>query len=161
MYKKILVPVDGSPSSKLAYWEALELAKLTNAEIVLLQVAYDVDYYSRKGVLFAQNYYDKSTNKSNSATILSEIRQDVDEGDVKITELIVFGDPARKIIYEASKSDYDLIVMGSRGNGPFKGAVLGSVSLRVLTGGNRPVLIVKDPHERIKNDDSTITVSWT
>ena len=48
MFKKFLVPVDGSDSSKLAYKKALELAKLTNAEIVLLQVAYDLEYYSRK-----------------------------------------------------------------------------------------------------------------
>lgn len=152
MFKKFLVPVDGSQCSKLAYKKAVDLAKLTNAEIVLLQVAYDVDYYSRKGVLFAQKYYDEGETKSESAAILSGIRKDVDEGDVKITEHILLGDPARTIIDEARKNNFDLIVMGNRGNGTFKGAILGSVSQKVLTRGNQLVLIVKDPHEINKDE---------
>ena len=147
MYKKFLVPVDGSHTSRLAYEKAIELAKLTNAEIVLLQVSFDIDYYSRKGVLFARKYYNEGETKSASAAIISEIRKDIDEGDLKITELILLGDPAQRIIGEASKDGYDLIVMGSRGNGVLKGAVLGSVSQHVLNGGNRPVLIVKEHHE--------------
>ena len=147
MYKKFLVPVDGSHTSRLAYEKAVELAKLTNAEIVLLQVSYDIDYYARKGVLFARKYYNESETKGASAAIISGIRKDVDEGDLKITELILLGDPSQKIIDESIKGSYDLIVMGSRGIGAFKGAVLGSVSQHVLVGTNRPILIVKDPHE--------------
>ena len=153
MYKNFLVPVDGSNCSKLAYKNAVDLAKLTNAQIVLLQVAYDVDYYSRKGVLFARKYYNESEIRSESAMILSGIRKDVDEGDVKITELILFGDPARTIIDEARENNFDLIVMGSRGNGPLKGAVLGSVSQQVLSRGNNMVLTVKDPQEKTKDHD--------
>ncbi|MGI6412447.1 MAG: universal stress protein [Syntrophomonadaceae bacterium] len=154
MFKKFLVPVDGSDSSKLAYKKALELAKLTNAEIVLLQVAYDLEYYSRKGVLFARNYYNEKEVKEHSTSILSDIRNSADEGDVIITELILLGDPARKIINEAKKSQYDLIIMGTRGNGPLKGAVLGSVSHRVITNCNCPVMVVKNPDEDEREDES-------
>lgn len=151
MYKKFLVPVDGSHFSKMAYQKAVDLAKLTNAEVVILQVAYDVDYYSRKGVLFARKYFNENEVKGECQNILSEVRKDVNEGEVKITELILMGDPARTIINEARENNYDLIVMGSRGNGPLKGAVIGSVSLRVLTRANNMVLIVKDPQEIIKD----------
>jgi len=151
MFKKILVPVDGSHFSKMAYEKAVDLAKLTNAEIVILQVAYDVDYYSRKGVLFARKYFNESEVKSECQNILNEVRKNVNEGEVKITELILMGDPARTIINEAKENNYDLIVMGSRGNGLVKGAVIGSVSLSVLTRANSMVLIVKDPHEIIKD----------
>lgn len=151
MYKKFLVPVDGSRFSKMAYERAVDLAKLTNAEVVILQVAYDVDYYSRKGVLFARKYFNENEVKSECKNILNEVRKDVNEGDVKITELILMGDPARTIINEARENNYDLIVMGSRGNGPLKGAVIGSVSLRVITSANTMVLIVKDPQEIIKD----------
>ncbi|HNX29759.1 MAG TPA: universal stress protein [Syntrophomonadaceae bacterium] len=160
MFKKFLVPVDGSPSSKMAYGKAVELAKITDAEIVLLQVAWDIEYYSRKGVLFAGKYFDEDETRSHSAKILAETRQDIDEGAVKISELVLLGDPVRKIIEEEGKPGYDLIVMGSRGNGPIKGAVLGSVSQKVLAGGNLPVLIVKDPHGNTRDDESGITVFW-
>ncbi len=150
MFKKILVPVDGSRFSRMAYEKAVDLARLTNAEVVILQVAYDIDYYSRKGVLFARKYFNEKEVRSECQGILAEIRKDVNEGDVKITELMLMGDPARTIINEAKENSYDLIVMGSRGNGPIKGTVLGSVSLQVLTKANNMVLIVKDPGEASK-----------
>jgi nucleotide-binding universal stress UspA family protein len=129
----------------MAYEKAVDLARLTNAEVVILQVAYDIDYYSRKGVLFARKYFNEKEVKSECQNILSEIRKDVNEGDVKITELILMGDPARTIISEARENNYDLIVMGSSGNGTLKGTMIGSVSLQVLTKVNNMVLIVKDP----------------
>ena len=38
MYRKILMPTDGSPSSELAIQQGLELAKLTGAEVTFLQI---------------------------------------------------------------------------------------------------------------------------
>ena len=43
-----------------------------------------------------------------------------------------------------------MIVMGNRGNKPFKGAVLGSVSAHVIAGSIRPVLVVKDAQEELQ-----------
>ena len=44
---------------------------------------------------------------------------------------------------EAKEGDYDLIVMGSRGQGAFSKALLGSVSKKVLNHAEKNVLIVK------------------
>lgn len=150
MTSKYLVPIDGSPSSKLAYCKAVELARITGAEIVMVYVEYDVDYYSRRGVLFAQSYYDEKEIKERSAKIFAETREAVEEGDVEISGLVLFGDPTRKIIEEAGKPGYDMIVMGNRGNKPFKGAVLGSVSANVIAGSIRPVLVAKDAQEELQ-----------
>jgi nucleotide-binding universal stress UspA family protein len=52
-----------------------------------------------------------------------------------------------KIIEVADEIDAGLIVCGTRGRGPFKTALLGSVSHAVLTHSGRPVLITPEPHE--------------
>ncbi len=150
MTSEYLVPVDGSPSSKLAFCKAVQLAKITGAKIKLLYVEHDVDYYSRRGVLFAQSYYDEKEIKERSAKIFVETREGVDEGEVVINGLVLFGDPVRKIIAEAAQPEYDMIIMGNRGNKPFKGAVLGSVSANVVAGSIRPVLVVKDAQEELQ-----------
>jgi nucleotide-binding universal stress UspA family protein len=158
MFKMILVPVDDSYCSKLAYAKAVELAKLINAEITLIQVFSTPDQYLRGDVMFGFSLTDEmKQNVSNS--IIKDARKDVDEGNVKISELIVSGNPAQEIVKEANYNKYDLIVMGSRGNGPFKGAVVGSVSLRVLSGAECAVLTVKDP-DADKVDSNTV-VAWT
>ncbi|MEX0817038.1 MAG: universal stress protein [Gaiellales bacterium] len=61
---------------------------------------------------------------------------------------IAFGDPAEEILAVACAAPYDLIVMGSRGFGPLKGVLLGSVSRRVLADPPCGVLVVT-PEARI------------
>lgn len=55
---------------------------------------------------------------------------------------IAYGDPADEILNAALVAPYDLIVMGSRGFGPLKGAVLGSVSRKVIRDAPCGVLVV-------------------
>jgi nucleotide-binding universal stress UspA family protein len=62
---------------------------------------------------------------------------------VRLETLMVPGDPAQKIIEQAEKTSCDMIIMGSRGAGPLRGALLGSVSQKVLANSPYPVLIVK------------------
>jgi nucleotide-binding universal stress UspA family protein len=65
------------------------------------------------------------------------------EGAVRIETVVVPGEPAQKIIETAEKNQCDMIIIGSRGAGTIKGALLGSVSQKVLNNTQCPVLIVK------------------
>ncbi|MDI6907067.1 MAG: universal stress protein [Thermoanaerobacterales bacterium] len=65
------------------------------------------------------------------------------ERPVRVEKLVVFGDPAEEIIRYAEEKGYDVVVMGSRGSGPLRGVLLGSVSYKVLNSARCPVLIVK------------------
>jgi nucleotide-binding universal stress UspA family protein len=69
--------------------------------------------------------------------------EQVKEAGLQHFWLSVQGDPALTICKAAKESGYDLIVMGSRGLGRFKEAVLGSVSHTVIQHSPCPVLIVK------------------
>lgn len=61
---------------------------------------------------------------------------------------VLRGRPADAILAEASRLDTELIVMGSRGQGPFTSALLGSVSSEVVDGSIRPVLVARGPSVR-------------
>jgi nucleotide-binding universal stress UspA family protein len=60
-----------------------------------------------------------------------------------ITQILIQGRPADKIVEIASTRDIDLVVMGSRGIGGIKGMLLGSVADRVADHAPCPVMIVK------------------
>ena len=53
------------------------------------------------------------------------------------------GSPAVVILDFATSNDMDLIVMGSRGLGLFKGALIGSVSQKVVEESPIPVMVIK------------------
>ncbi|MHB1044002.1 MAG: universal stress protein [Eubacteriales bacterium] len=53
------------------------------------------------------------------------------------------GNPAREILKMAGEGNYDLIVIGGRGLGALRGALLGSVSAKVIHMASCPVTVVK------------------
>jgi nucleotide-binding universal stress UspA family protein len=61
---------------------------------------------------------------------------------------VVEGDPAEEILKLASEIGAELIAMGSRGRTGWVGAVLGSVSRKVLDHAACPVLVVHGPGRR-------------
>jgi nucleotide-binding universal stress UspA family protein len=79
----------------------------------------------------------------------------------KVEQRVLRGRPAEAIIAEADRLDADLIVMGSRGHGPFKSALLGSVSTEVVNASSRPVLIARGigVHRVLVATDGTATSS--
>ena len=67
----------------------------------------------------------------------------IDTGNVAIEKKQKAGHPGSVILEEIVNEKIDLVVMGNRGYGPIAGAMLGSVSQRILTKAECPVMIVK------------------
>jgi nucleotide-binding universal stress UspA family protein len=138
MYRNILVAVDGSKESKLALADAIDLALESNARLTIVHVA-----TQPPGVL-------RST--AAGAAVAAELpayhdrvlRQMVDAvpKELPVTTLLLEGSPAREIVKAARERDHDLIVIGSRGRGRARAALLGSVSHEVLHDAPVPVLVV-------------------
>jgi len=63
--------------------------------------------------------------------------------DVPYTLKAALGDPVTEILAVAEKENADLIVIGSRGLGAIRGAMMGSVSQKVVQTAKCPVMIVK------------------
>ncbi len=147
--KKILVPTDGSNSSKAAYVKAFELAKLANAELVVFHVSFSPEsYFGYHAFPPGVTLTDEQLTSFGQKVIDETIQGDTD--GVTVTKLVEKGNPAERILKHVNTQGFDLIVMGTHGKGPFVGMLLGSVSQRVLVGAKCPVMVVKDPDVKME-----------
>ena len=139
MYKKILVPTDGSEFAKKAQKHALFLANVTGAEIVAVSVT--ENNFVNGLPLDDEVYQLNQVLKERSEENLKEFDK-LNEDDLKITHVIREGSPARSILEVANEEDVDLIVMGSSGKSGFDRFIMGSVADKVVNSAKCAVLVV-------------------
>lgn len=139
MYKKILLPVDGSENAVLACRHAIDLARFGAMEIVLLNC------YGELPATIGGTARDEiiALAEAEGTTILTPCEHLCAENGITCKTLVRCGGPGRTIVQVAQAEGCDLIVMGSRGLSDFSGMVMGSVSHRVLRHSTVPVLIVR------------------
>jgi nucleotide-binding universal stress UspA family protein len=142
MFKKILVATDASEYSRRALETALDLARKFQAKIELLFVAYTPDAYWGYNSAYTIEVTLEQIEERGQLT-LEQTLKGIDVKDVPLEKKIMQGHPSTVILEEIINENIDLVVMGSHGYGPIAGAVLGSVSQRVLRKAKCPVLIVK------------------
>jgi nucleotide-binding universal stress UspA family protein len=144
MFKKILVPTDGSGIAQQAAVTAAQLAKTQGAQIVGVYVIDPFPYIGIGDASAAglQAYLAEAKNAAGQA--LDALAQ-----ACKAQGVAFVGDTIeRNVVYEgvietAEAEGCDLIVMASHGRQGVKALILGSVAQKVLTHAKVPVLIVK------------------
>jgi nucleotide-binding universal stress UspA family protein len=115
--RPILLASDGSPSCAAATDEALRIASLVQAPLVVLTVG-----------------------RANGGW--RAVEQRAAAAAVACSTVVADGDPADQICHRAG--DARLVVLGTHGRGPLGRLVYGSVSERVLRRCDRPVLVVQE-----------------
>lgn len=139
MYKKILVPTDGSGFAKKAQTHALFLAKVNGAEIIALSVS---ENHFINGITINEEVEQLNQLLTDCCKKDLEEFEDMNEDGIKISPVIKEGSPAKAILDVASEEDVDLIVIGSSGKSGFDRFILGSVSDKVVNAAKCPVLVV-------------------
>ncbi|ACL18933.1 UspA domain protein [Desulfitobacterium hafniense DCB-2] len=137
---KILVPVDGSPNSDKAIHYALTLARCKDDLLIFLNV--QPNYNTPNIKRFATQEQIKVMQEETSKEVLDHSLEIAKDSIAPIRTLLRTGDPGREICKEAQESVVDSIVMGYRGLGAVKRAILGSVATHVLHETSCPVTIV-------------------
>ncbi|HEY6642480.1 universal stress protein [Povalibacter sp.] len=149
MYRRILVPVDGSGPSMRGLQEAVRLAQVTGARLKLIHV---VNEFIFDPVYAPVQLYEPVLESmcANGRKILDEAAAVVRAAGVEVEpELIeTVGGSVSKLILEAVRSwPADLIVMGTHGRRGARRAVLGSDAEMVLRTSTVPLLLVRDVSE--------------
>lgn len=142
MYKKILVPLDGSEKANAAAEHAIELAAKLGAEVTLYHVMPALSPYGNSNLNGAYQQIHNEIQATGEET-LQKAQDNFAKSGVKLDIKVIWGDPAEEICREARERGFDLIVMGSRGLGEIRGFIMGSVSNRVVRHASTPVLIVR------------------
>lgn len=143
--KKILVAVDGSDSGFRALMRGHKLGSAFKSNLTILNVIDDpvdsnistIGGFSDYRLLMEKNL------KKESENLLDSYMEHFKAYPGQVDTLILFGNPANKIIELSEKEGYDLIIVGSRGLGTFAGAMLGSISNKVVNKSKVDVLTVQ------------------
>ena len=141
LFKKILVATDGSEFSRHALALAVEMAKNNQADLEIMHAINPLPYItSEAGSQFFVLTPEQIAEIGQQ--IMDITSEDIDFGQIAVTKKVVYGYPVAEILEEAEKG-FELIVMGTRGHSAFGGAIIGSVTQRILGEAKCPVLIVK------------------
>ena len=142
MYKKILVPLDGSELAKKALDEAEKLARCVNAEIILFEVVQFMPIYGSPELVTPLIVDEKQ--KAFAEKYLTDLVEDLKKKGLKASAVVKTGQqvPA-EIIDFAKENGADLLVMCTHGRSGISRWFLGSVALRVLTRAETPVLLIR------------------
>ena len=139
MYKKILVPTDGSEFAKKAQRHALFLAKVSGADLIAVSVTENnfVNGLPLDDEVYQLNQILKERSEEN----LEEFDK-LNEDGLEITHVIREGSPAKVILEVAQEEAVDLIVMGSSGKSGVDRFIMGSVADKVVNSAKCAVLVV-------------------
>ncbi len=143
MYKKILIPLDGSENSELAIEHLKNVSSkddIKNLIILRVVVPLIVDVRDYIGAEAARKA-EESLEKEARDYINKKVKELKDEGYSVEGLVEVSNEPAAKIIEIAEKEDIDLLIMTTHGKSGFKKWILGNVTHKVLTHTPAPILI--------------------
>ena len=142
-FKRILCPIDFSPSALQALGFALDLARQADGRVTLLHV---VEWLAEEEPRASAHFNVPEYRRYMVEDAQERLRNLVAEESrawVEIDDVVVFGRAYREILRAAETKPADLIVMGAQGRGGIGLALFGSTTQQVVRGAMCPVLTVR------------------
>ncbi len=139
MYKKILIPLDNSPTDAKILEHIRPLAKMTRAHLVLMHVA---DGFAAR----LQNELDlaDSEEMNKDHVYLNTVRDVLAAEGFKVKAILIQGkEPVDGILAVAEQEGCDLIAMSTHGHGFIKDVILGSVADTLRHRTDIPILMIR------------------
>ncbi len=145
MFKRMLVPTDGSDLSNRAVRAAVEYAKDTGAEVVGLSVAHVLPYESFTMISRREDFTLLSASIRQRAKDYAHVIEETAANAGVACQAYTVSDqsPWRAIIEAVSRYSCDSIFMASHGRSGLNRILLGSQTLKVLTHADVPVIVYR------------------
>jgi nucleotide-binding universal stress UspA family protein len=149
MFRRIMVPLDGSELAECALEPALGLARQFGSEVILLRVVVPED--ARVGLLPLASQlhtqgraaiYDAPHELMEAEAYLNGVCLRQAGGGLLIRTEAIAGTPPEVIVAAAAAAEVDLIVMSTHGRSGFSRLIYGSVAEAVIRGAHRLVMVV-------------------
>jgi nucleotide-binding universal stress UspA family protein len=149
MYRKILIPLDGSKLAESALTHVEELAKCSDeTKVILVSITERIQGYRAfeepaqpLGQRLVPEAYGKKQRQAQR--YLDRIAKAMEAKGIKVDTEVLLGDPAEEIVIYAKHPGCDLIVMSSHGRSGISRWTHGSVADKVFKGSPVPVLMVR------------------
>lgn len=148
IYRHILIPTDGSRLSQNAIAHGVALAKSINAKVTILTVSTPFHTFAVEPEMVTDTSEQYAKHMANrAAKYLNSAKEAAAAAGVNSDTVHVEHDhPYQAIIDTAARELCDLIVMASHGRRGVSAIMLGSETVKVLTHGTVPVLVVRASH---------------
>ncbi len=150
--KLILVATDASAASNRALEMAVQIAGQYDAELLIvhvirdMQIPFDIKEIPELEFNKFESFNDarEEIMRKIAESVLRTAKENAEiAGANKVQTAIGTGDPATGILDFARRREVDMIVVGTRGLGKLKGAILGSVSRKVVNNAETTCLVVR------------------
>ena len=137
-FKRVLLPLDGSPLAERVLDAALAMVKSMGVELFLIHVVEKGSFY---GFGHDESHIDEEMNAAQ--TYLDELRDRVIPADVVVHSHVAVGSAADVIVDYAAVQKIDLILVSSRGDSGFDSWMFGSVAEKVMKGAPCAILVIR------------------
>ena len=147
MYKRVLVPIDDSPTAERGLHEAIGVASVHKATLVLLHVVDDVRMMVEMASAISSEQARATITKAGE-DLLAKAARGASEAGVSSETVVceVKAVPVSDVVLrEAAARQCDLIVMGTHGRKGVSRIAMGSDAERVVRGATVPVLLIRHP----------------
>jgi nucleotide-binding universal stress UspA family protein/hemerythrin-like domain-containing protein len=143
MYKHLLVPIDGTPLAGAVIEQAVAYARVVGARLTFLHVRPDIVATGDGALLHAMSPQSFDAAAAGNARLLvAKAEAAARAAGVPAASVVVTSDrPHEAILDVARNAGCDLVFMASHGRRGLKGAMLGSVTRKVLAEATLPVLV--------------------
>lgn len=145
MFKRILLPTDGSPLSEIAIQQGIQFAKTINAKVIGVHVIPEFHVITLNPVMLEDTEDEFAREcKAKAEEYLGAIEKLAREAGVPCeTSYVVNDHPDEAIVNFAKEAQCDLIAMASHGRSGIRSILIGSVTQKVLARAVCPVLVLR------------------
>ena len=146
MYQKILVPIDGSPTSSRGLQEAIKLAKLTGARLRLMHVVDSISFAVGMEAAMMVTGEMLELMREGGRELLDKARARVEKAGLRVDTVLVdslAGRVCDLVVAQAESWHAGLIVLGTHGRRGVGRMLLGSDAELILRLATVPVLLVR------------------
>ena len=145
MYKKIMVPLDGSVLSEsvLPHLKSF-IGGFPDAEVVFVRVVEPASVHASAEFTNVDELIERdSIMKSTAEEYLERLVDRLEYGETKLTTKVIIGKLEDSLVHFVSENDVDLIIIATHGRSGIDRWVRGSVAEKILRSSNVPVMMVR------------------
>lgn len=147
IYRRILLPLDGSPLAEQAVPHAIGQAERFQAELLLLKVLQPLPERSMSSPGRRQA---EDLSAQMAREYLEGVAAVIREQDIPVQVVTVEGQAHPQIVQFAEENEVDMIVMSTRGQSGLSRWLIGSVADRVVRGATVPVLLIRVTEAKVE-----------
>jgi len=147
MYRRILVPLDGSQLAECVLPHIETLDKLSKASVEIVHVIEPIELPTRGGIALSIDDLKQIElhTKNDAENYLHGIVERLKLAGIKARSKILIGKAADRLVDYIHKSNFDLLIMATHGRSGISRWIWGSVAEKILHSSSIPVLLVRPP----------------